>query len=296
MRLLFSWEFHVKIHAMSDLHLEFGYQRLPGGDVLVLAGDIWTAKPMQEHLRDDRSMALRRRFVRFAEEELKKYRHVLIVKGNHEHYGSVIEDTTGIIRRFLRKLAPNAILMDNDVVIIDGVAFIGSTMWSKYGAYDNLEAIRIKNSMNDFIQIRTLTEPKDGWGRFPPHYRTLAPHDFAKLHQQSRKWAMAAVKKHSDRRCVLITHHAPTYESGKTDPYFGKGLDEAYYSSFLDYAVRGRHNIVAAIHGHTHNKVRFDHKATQSGAPVLVVSNPRGYVGFESIAEDFYPEEGTIDL
>ena len=40
----------MKINYMSDLHLEFGYQPLPGGDVLILAGDICEARSyIKEH-------------------------------------------------------------------------------------------------------------------------------------------------------------------------------------------------------------------------------------------------------
>jgi predicted phosphodiesterase len=281
--------FHVKIHCMSDLHLEHGDLKLPGGDVLVLAGDIWVAKHMLLS-SDDHFIKLRGRYVRFVEEELKKYKQVLVVKGNHECYGSIIEETSEIIKDFVGRFSHRVALLDDEAAIIDGVAFIGSTMWATYGANDVLGEIRVRNSMNDCRVIRTHTEPKDGWGRLPPHSRAMLPSDFEKIHKQSRKRVLDLLKKHADKPCVLITHHAPTYASGKYDPHWGKGLDEAYYSNFLDYAVRKHKNIVAAVHGHTHIKVRFEHHG------VLVVSNPRGYAGHEPMANEFDPEAGDFEI
>ena len=39
----------MKINLVSDLHLEFGYQELPGGEVLILAGDIAEARSIKKH-------------------------------------------------------------------------------------------------------------------------------------------------------------------------------------------------------------------------------------------------------
>jgi len=38
----------MKISLVSDLHLEFGYQEMPGGDVLILAGDICEARTLSK--------------------------------------------------------------------------------------------------------------------------------------------------------------------------------------------------------------------------------------------------------
>lgn len=285
--------FHVKhmtVHAMSDLHLEHDDIELPGGDVLVLAGDIWLAAPMRENKNDARSRSLRKKFSRFISEEPRKYRKVIIIAGNHEFYGSLIDEAIEEIRSFIAKKSDNVVLLDDEAVVIDGVAFIGSTMWASYGVPNPVDEIKIRNIMNDCAVIRTIAEPRDGWGRFPPHERAMEPHDFQKLHQCSRKAVSELLTAHSDKPCVLVTHHAATLAAGKTDPHWGGGLDEAYYSNFLDYAVRKEHNIIAAIHGHTHNRVRFDHNG------VLVISNPRGYAPRERIAAEFDQDYGTFEI
>ena len=84
----------MRVSVMSDLHLDFADLTLPGGDVLILSGDICEAKRMKpdmynpnlvllEHERTDQRPD---RYNRFFEEECAKYRKVFMVMGNHEHY------------------------------------------------------------------------------------------------------------------------------------------------------------------------------------------------------------------
>ena len=44
----------MKISLVSDLHLEFGYHELPGGDVLLLAGDICEARTLRKEFHSTR--------------------------------------------------------------------------------------------------------------------------------------------------------------------------------------------------------------------------------------------------
>jgi hypothetical protein len=63
----------MKISIMSDLHLEFApLSGLPGGDVLILAGDIWLVRDMRPEKNDAGSRSRRKRYVKFCREELSK--------------------------------------------------------------------------------------------------------------------------------------------------------------------------------------------------------------------------------
>ena len=69
----------MKMRFMSDLHLEFGPFEIPTLDddadtVLVLAGDVAPAK----------RPALYKDFIRDA---VSRFKHVIWIQGNHEHYG-----------------------------------------------------------------------------------------------------------------------------------------------------------------------------------------------------------------
>ena len=70
----------MKVRLFSDLHLEFGDFDPGTGDVLVLSGDILTAKDLvNETLATER-------FISFLNKAVEGYNKVFYVMGNHEHY------------------------------------------------------------------------------------------------------------------------------------------------------------------------------------------------------------------
>jgi metallophosphoesterase superfamily enzyme len=73
----------MRVNLISDLHLEFSTDfTLPGGEVLILAGDLCEAKNLKHAKYQD-----------WVFENLTKYRDVLYVLGNHESYGMRIDRT-----------------------------------------------------------------------------------------------------------------------------------------------------------------------------------------------------------
>jgi hypothetical protein len=253
----------MHIQAMSDLHLEFADLALPGGDILVLAGDTWVAAGML--YPDGRQYVKYDRFVR---EEFPKYRHVILINGNHEHYGTTITETSAIVRDFLSTRASNVTLLDcpsqddPEYIIIDGVMFLGGTLWARFGVPHEIEMLRIASSMNDCRLIRM-----EGGAPLTPKF----VHD---LHQKTRNRMRVILKHNKKTPCILVTHHAPTRSAGRFDPYFGlaSSLEEAYYSNTLDYMMKSDFNILAVVYGHTHAYGIMTHNN------VFTVSNPRGYV------------------
>ena len=261
------------IDTMSDLHLEFADLVLPGGDVLILSGDIWTVWHMA---KPSLVPAVYERFVRFCKEELSKYRRVFMVLGNHEHYGLFLHESRIWLPKFLLEHAPHATLLDNDTVVFDGVAFVGSTLWTSCG--NDRDALIIRNRMNDYLMIHVL----DDQGRS----LHLGIDDVRAMHTRSRKYIYAATKKHQDTPCVLITHHAPCLLSGRNDRRFGGELDAAYYSNLLHGLLAKRQNVMLCCHGHTHVPARYRLGSAE------VISNPRGYSGREQCADEFTADAG----
>ena len=141
------------VSVMSDLHLEFADIELPGGDILLLPGDIFLAASLKPEVTGGQYFLLKQRAIRFAEEELKKYRYVIHVSGNHENYHECLQASPTIVKRFLKKYAPHAIHLNNKSVDIEGVRFIGSTLWATYG-YGTPSAGEIERSMSDFALIK----------------------------------------------------------------------------------------------------------------------------------------------
>ena len=103
----------MKLNILSDLHLSLGALERPenDADVIILAGDI--ARP-----REAASWA----------SGLAK--PVLYVPGNHEFYGSSIVDTVAELTH--RCSGTNVCVLAKDEVIIGGVRFLGTTLWTDF--------------------------------------------------------------------------------------------------------------------------------------------------------------------
>lgn len=121
----------MRCHYLSDLHLEsqsFDIA-LPKGDVLTVAGDLCHARCLDPTRTDRYSVKQRGRAMRLIDEALRKFTHVLLIVGNHEHYDRVFDNTANLLRQHL----PCVTVLDEEVVEIEGVRFFGSTLWTDLG-------------------------------------------------------------------------------------------------------------------------------------------------------------------
>jgi predicted phosphodiesterase len=272
------------VSVMSDLHLEFADIELPGGDILLLAGDVFVAASLRHEVSGGGLFQTKQRAIRFCEEELKKYKHVLHVSGNHEHYHGCVRDTSELIRRFLKKHAPHAVHLNNKSIDIEDVRFIGSTLWATYG-HETPAAYKIEWAMNDFDLIK-IPNRRTGTTR------RVRPADLAKLHKR----AVSFIREELDKAkgasvpCVLVTHHAPSYLSQYCVEHpRGDTLQDAYYSNQHALIEENPH-LKAVFHGHTHDNCHYRIGET------LVVSNQRGYFPNERCACNFNPNAEDFEL
>jgi hypothetical protein len=184
--------------------------------------------------------------------------------GNHEFYGSNLDDAPEMAHDFLARHAPHARLLDNDVEEIDGVRFIGTTLWAPCGAGKPITEMAIARGMNDFKLIKSLSG------------MLFTPAQAADFHAQDRAWLREEIEAAAGLRCVVITHHAPSILCDS----HGGTLGEAYCSNQHGLIEANPHIALWAF-GHTHESARFTIGETE------VVSNPRGYAGHELIAKHF---------
>ena len=230
----------MRIHVLSDLHLEIAaYQPHPVEcDVVVLAGDIGNQVQGIEWGRS-----------------IWPDKEVLYVPGNHEFYRRERTETLQQMRVRARELGVH--LLDNDEVVIAGVRFLGSTLWTDFNLFgEELKKIAMaegKKYLNDFRLIRERD-------------RVFTPARSAQLHKASRKWLTAKLQQAFPGKTVVITHHLPSvlsvaerYKSSLTSACFASNLDELLGASVL------------WIHGHTHDSFDYVLRGTR------VICNPRGY-------------------
>lgn len=274
----------MRLNLMSDLHLEFADLVLPGGDILILAGDVCEAKNLKISEYDPNYVRLphenpeRRtdRYARFFIEECKKYNKVLYVMGNHEHYHFCFDDT---YQHLKDQLPDNIVLLENESIDIDGVHFIGASLWTDCNSKNPITMMTLRQSMNDYVVVKKKPGPEHNF------YGKLTPESTAYTHQISRHYIEQELDANKDRRCVVITHHAPSENSISAEYKYDQHMNGGYFSR-LDQLILDRPNCVLWCHGHTHNP--FNYKIGDT----TVMCNPRGYANYERRAEQFTKDVG----
>lgn len=242
----------MKLHVISDLHLEFCDYRPPTAtreaDVIVLAGDIGKA---------DYGIAWAR--ATWPDKE------IVYVAGNHEFYGRNRANVLSQCHITARETGVH--FLDNAEVVIEGVRFLGSTLWTDFALYG--EELRLdcmalaQRGLNDFRVIH------EG----PAHF---SPHDALRLHEGSVCWLEHQLKQEPfDGPTVVVTHHAPSFTS--VVPRFQKDLLSACFASRLDHLL-GFSDLW--LHGHMHDSLDYVVSGTR------VICNPRGYSRYEMACEN----------
>jgi len=274
----------MRINVISDLHLEFSDLTLPGGDVLILSGDICEARKLKKSMYDPMNVLLPHedahkrpdRYYRFMAEECAKYREVIYVMGNHEHYGFQYQKTYAHIAA---NLPDNVTLLEDQTHTIDDVTFVGATLWTDMNREDDLTMYHMRTMMNDYRQITMFNSAKS-------IYHRLTPEKTVEDHRRSRDYIRMVVEDRPDQKFVVVTHHAPTKVS--THPrYTNDTIMNGAYSSDLSEFILDHPQIKLWTHGHTHDPFDYMIGSTR------IVCNPRGYSGYEARADEFDPTVGV---
>ena len=279
----------MRVNVISDLHIDFADLTLPGGDVLILSGDIFEAKSFKkenynaemvllEHEQEDKRPD---RFYRFILEECSaKYRKVIMVMGNHEHYRFQFHKTYEHIKS---QLPDNVHLLEKESLVLDGVLFLGATLWTDMNKQDSLTMYHMQGAMNDYRQISMLNERTGDYHRLQPertvqeHLKTLEYFKTALAENRAREGGALPV--------VVVTHHSPSKLS--TKPKYQKDvLMNGAYSSDLSEFILDHPEIRVWTHGHTHDTFDYQVGATR------IICNPRGYKYYEQRADEFDPTIG----
>lgn len=233
----------MKIRLLSDLHTEF---RLPykseplanyrGEDVLVLAGDIASGST--------NTMEVLKFF------KAQGYKHVVYVPGNHEYYGTRVEDFD---TKMIDKCAAveGIHFLNPGSVTIDGVLFIGATLWTHFA--DDFFAMKAASrNISDFRYIKDFTTD-----------------DAAQLYHNHLGFIKNAYEGRGNRKVVVVTHFLPAREC--IAPRFqGPDLLNDYFANNLGGYISEMSD-TTWLFGHTHDAV------DKLLGDTRVVANPHGY-------------------
>lgn len=262
----------MKINLVSDLHLEFGRQELPGGEVLILAGDIAEAKNIAKEYHGTKPepyVGGDLTYYDFFEKECSKYQKVFYVMGNHEHYHGRFDQTYDVLSRCLPS---NVTLLENSVEEYNGVMFMGATLWTNCNNADSLTLYHLKHMMNDYKVVQNHYKDKGLYHKLIPEYTF-------RTHIKTMEYFRFMLSEHRNKPFVIVTHHAPSFKS-VPEQYVGDTLMNGGYASDLSEFILDNENIKVWVHGHMHDPVDYEIGSTR------VLCNPRGYNGYERITED----------
>lgn len=264
----------MKIRIFSDLHWEHTFKaqhqtrfiddpypefwqpsRLDTDSetTLILAGDLWN---------DYSSLDVIHKFNR-------RFKYVIVVLGNHDYYKhNVLTFNQDYELEIARRGLDNVILLDSTTRELDGVLFVGATLWTNMRNEDPLTVISAEKFMvPDFSLIncgKTYTDD------YVDRKIKFNPDSWLKLNRQQFDYIKTIVELNRDKPVVVVTHHGCTWESIHEkfkDQYIGNGYFVSEYSDF----ILNNENVKVWAHGHIHNKMNY-HVGNCN-----VITNPYGY-------------------
>lgn len=233
----------MKIHIVSDLHREFGYNDfdLNLADVLILAGDTDLGVKGISWLKS-----------------LPLDIPIIYVLGNHEYYKGAYPKTLYKIKDAASN--SNIHVLENESLEIDHVCFHGCTLWTDFSLKGNPAAYGslCQSRMNDYKKIR-----------LGDNYAKLRSIDTFRIHQTSRQWLTESLSVSEAKHNIVVTHHAPSIRSLPIK-YLDDPISAAYVSDMEDLIIK--HQPSYWIHGHIHTPVNYKIGNTE------IICNPHGYI------------------
>ena len=252
----------MKLHVLSDLHLAVRPFDPPtaDADVTVIAGDLGTP---DEAVTWARGLG----------------RPVVLIPGNHEYHGHSIP---GAVRR-MRELAEGTSVhvLANDALVLGGVRFLGTTLWTDYLLYDDAEAraLAIVEAWRLVKDYRAIRLDDDG--------APFTPYAAAALFAGTSRWLAARLDEPHDGPTVVVSHHAPSARS--VHPRFAESIVNPSFVSNAEHLLNGR-KVALWVHGHAHDGFDYAVNGTR------VLCNPRGHTRHGAIENDRFDPGMVVEV
>lgn len=247
----------MKIQLMSDLH--FGHKHFktpklsPKADVLVIAGDTYS-----DWIKCHKGI-----------ENITKGATlpIIFVLGNHDYYGNLLAETANEFKGFFAD-KKNYFLLEKEKVTIDGVNFIGTTLWTDLDR--GRGAAFAQMNMPDYPYILKLEN-----GRA----ETIVAQDTIDEFDRN----VLFLKNNVNKGDVVITHHMPSF-SLVAKQFVGNLLTDAFATNLDDFILD--YEPALWLFGHTHigcDKIIGNTRC---------VCNPFGYPfeGYKNYKDEFLIE------
>jgi len=255
----------VNIQLLSDLHLEsnpyFVPQRAPAADVLVLAGDIGSYQKDSSLTRLDIPDFGLGRFANWP-------CPVVFVPGNHEYDGQEFGVAHARLQDVCQRLG--FIWLEREVLVLQGVRFVGCTLWTDFDALTSTQAVTSPVTIGQQLLARDKACRAANFALKKNHALSAGQPMLAEgvraLGLQSQVWLRQALSFPAEGKTVVVTHFAPSLRSA--DPRYGINPGTAGFCNALDDLLP---KAQLWLHGHLHCPVDYTVDSCR------VVANPLGY-------------------
>ena len=207
---------------------------------------------------------------KFKKDVVDKYAQVFYIMGNHEHYHGRFDKTW---HELVAEVPDNVEVLEQQHMEIDGVLFLGATLWTDLNRGHPLCVQALKHGMNDYKAITYHDSVRNV-------YRKLDPQDTLDEYSKTVQYFRETIEANPDRKVVVCTHHAPSFQSVHESYRHDREMNGGYYSSLEDF-ILDHPQIQFWTHGHMHDPSDY------MIGDCRVVCNPRGYIGYEELADNF---------
>ncbi|KAH7308988.1 Metallo-dependent phosphatase-like protein, partial [Stachybotrys elegans] len=252
----------MDIHILSDLHLESpkGYDLFtisPRAPYLALLGDIGNVVPHKDEV------------LAFLTEQLRQFKAVLFVPGNHEAYYSTWEKTLTILRDFQEEVGRDSSL--GEFVLLDRGVFhppgtntfiLGCSLFSRV---PNESQMAVEMVINDFYLIQDWTVAKHN----DAHVR-----DLTWLNDQ-----VAELDAHQNASTIIIlTHWSPSRHVNVNDPrHIGSRITSGFSTDLMNEPCFTNAKVKVWAFGHTHYNCDVEIERGDGVGKLRLLANQRGY-------------------
>lgn len=239
----------MRAWIFSDLHLEqnrqFQFAEIPDADICICAGGVMQGGPKASLM--------------WLAEFVAPYMPVLYTPGVHDFYGSSISEGLEEASDFAEQ-HENIYLLDGAYFASNGFQFIGSTLWTDFRLYWDMQMARTlaREELEEYRRIKMSKKP----------LRRFTPQTRFGLHIQALLQIMGATEEtRKNERRIIISHHAPSLMSVPREML--RNPLSASLASRLEHLIL-EYDPLLWVHGHIHTPSSYTVGTTQ------VICNPRG--------------------
>lgn len=225
----------------------------------IVAGDIWLEGRFVLRLNSEGDSWIKKMS--------RQFKYVIVVLGNHDYWDrNILDEPKRLKAAIADQGLTNVFLLENDVVVLDQVKFVGSTLWTDYNKHDNYTMMAACNPVTQYKDYQYI--------KFGANYRKIKPQDIYQIHSQSACFLFQNVKRDNpEQKVIVVTHMAPSSQSiapKYREPKW-KELNYLYYTSLENRILEEGQDIDYWFHGHMHHTTQY-----HIGHPIVIL-NARGH-------------------